>query len=152
MGNLVSGNSQGESRYSVGMRLVIAYSATGWVLTLREAQRWGTPQWLLVGDWGTVGEGPTGTIVGGNDPNFRNVFSGNGNHGVWVFGSTTTGTVISGNYIGTSSDGLVRLANALDGISVESGSSGTVIGTNSDGVGDANERNVISGNNGTEFE
>ena len=68
-----------------------------------------------------------------------NVVSGNTQHAVTVFGTTTNANVIQGNFIGTDPTGLVRLANGGIGVDVVSASN-TVVG----GVGAA--RNIISGN------
>ncbi len=63
--------------------------------------------------------------------------------GIEVFGAAATGNVIEGNYIGHNGTAAVR---NVYGVYVYSGASGTRIGTNADGVNDAAERNVISGN------
>lgn len=52
---------------------------------------------------------------------------------------------IYGNYIGVNSAGDTRVANTR-GIWIDKGSSNNRFGTNADGVNDAAERNVISGN------
>ncbi len=54
--------------------------------------------------------------------------------------------VIEGNFIGLSADGLTAGANNR-GIIVTGTSQRARIGTNGDGVGDAGERNLVSGNN-----
>ena len=62
------------------------------------------------------------------------------------------GTVIQGNLIGTDASGVLALPNDGTGVSVAAhyigqlGSSSTLIGTDGDGVNDALERNIISGN------
>ena len=68
-----------------------------------------------------------------------NVVSGNTQHAVTVFGSTTNANVIQGNIIGTDPTGLIRLANGGIGVDVVSATN-TVVG----GVGAA--RNIIAGN------
>jgi uncharacterized repeat protein (TIGR01451 family) len=68
-----------------------------------------------------------------------NVVSGNTQHAVTVFGTTTNANVIQGNFIGTDPTGLIRLANGGIGVDVVSATN-TVVG----GVGAA--RNIISGN------
>jgi hypothetical protein len=65
------------------------------------------------------------------------VISGNGNYGI---GFVETGSVIVGNRIGTTPDGLNDLGNAESGIQIAAGSSITIGGPSPD------ERNVISGN------
>jgi titin len=71
----------------------------------------------------------------------RNVISGNFSSGVNIMGDQN---VVAGNFIGTDASGTMAIANS-DGISI-SGGSYNEIGTNSDGVGDDLERNIISGN------
>src|SRR5207237_3700458 len=57
--------------------------------------------------------------------------------------------VVAGNYVGTAADGLTALPNAGNGLDVKRGATRTRIGTNADGINDAAERNVISGNGGS---
>ncbi|HQU83249.1 MAG TPA: CSLREA domain-containing protein [Pyrinomonadaceae bacterium] len=69
------------------------------------------------------------TLIGGfgvNMPAARNVISGNGRHGIRLVGST--GVRISGNYIGTKSDGVSSLGNTQNGIFITQGTSGTIVG------------------------
>ena len=73
----------------------------------------------------------------------RNVISGNALSGIEIFDST--GNRISGNYVGTSPDGLTAIPN-LDGIVVARGSENNVIGLDIHGVGGLSSGNVISGN------
>ena len=87
----------------------------------------------------------TDGLKGANNAAERNVISGN-QIGIGVADSGTTGTVIAGNYIGLNAAGTAALPNRSQGIELKDGSSQTRIGTNSDGQGDTDERNVISGN------
>lgn len=73
----------------------------------------------------------------------RNVISGNVQHGVFVVNASDN--VIAGNYIGVDASGAMALPNQ-QGIRIGEGSRANRIGTNADGVADADERNVISGN------
>ena len=59
----------------------------------------------------------------------------------------TINNVVAGNYIGTDVTGMADLGNRYDGVVVWQGAQGNRVGTNGDGVGDAEERNIISGNN-----
>ena len=77
--------------------------------------------------------------IGGTTAAARNVISGNGSDGIFIFGDTA-GNVVQGNYIGTNAPGTAALGNDGHGISAY-GSNGTVIGGTSAGA-----RNVISGN------
>ena len=70
----------------------------------------------------------------------RNVISGNINDGVLITGSGSTGNVVEGNYIGTTSSGIAILANADSGVEIN-GSAGNTVGGSASGTG-----NVISGN------
>jgi hypothetical protein len=78
--------------------------------------------------------------IGGTTAAARNVISGNNDYGgVWVTGSTATGTQIQGNYIGTDVTGAAALPNNPFGIELLSGA-------NTIGGASAGARNVISGN------
>jgi hypothetical protein len=76
-----------------------------------------------------------------------NLISGNTFTGVFIGDAGTNSNVVAGNLIGTDVTGTKALGNASGGIDIASGAQSNVIGTNGDGVGDALERNVISGNN-----
>jgi trimeric autotransporter adhesin len=78
-------------------------------------------------------EGANNTI-GGPTAADRNVISGNANIGINVIGAGAAGTVIQGNYIGTSATGSADLGNAWHGVFLNSTSGVTVSG------------NVVSGN------
>ena len=81
------------------------------------------------------------TLIGGTNTASRNVISGNGTNGIAVTGSLkSTGTVIQGNYIGVSSNGLAKIPNGLNGITFLNASSNTIGGSIA-GAG-----NLISGN------
>ena len=67
-----------------------------------------------------------------------NRFSGNG---VWISGSGATGNSIEGNFLGTDITGSASLGNLADGVQIRSAEGNTVGGT------EAEDRNVISGNN-----
>ena len=71
-----------------------------------------------------------------------NLISGNNSDGLWIASSDYT--IIAGNYIGVTSDGASALPNRF-GIYLH-GSGFNIIGTDGDGVNDANEGNLISGN------
>ncbi len=76
-----------------------------------------------------------------------NVISAN-NIGIELYGSGTDGNVVAGNLIGTNAAGTGDLGNTLDGVKIDHAAGSSRIGTDGDGVSDAEERNVISGNNG----
>lgn len=81
------------------------------------------------------------TIIGGSEPGARNVISGNRSLGVGVEESSQAR--ILGNLIGTNALGSTAVPNAGDGVHFGNTGSHQVGGTA------ANERNVISGNQGS---
>jgi parallel beta-helix repeat protein len=86
--------------------------------------------------------------VSGHDANpeaERNIVSGNSGVGVLIQGSGHN--IVSGNYIGTDVTGSQVLPNGDDGLRDQS-LGYNIIGSDGDGVGDAFEMNVISGNAG----
>ena len=85
---------------------------------------------------GTDGDGISDTLE-------RNIISGNTEYGIYIDGGQLN--EIAGNYVGTNITGTGALGNTLDGVKVFGGSANK-IGTNGDGIGDAREGNVISGN------
>ncbi|MCP4540326.1 MAG: hypothetical protein GY832_24575 [Chloroflexi bacterium] len=78
-------------------------------------------------------------LIGGDTSGERNLLSGNGNAGIYLYGSDNV--TISGNYIGVNVSGTTALSNSV-GISL-SNASGNRIGGETTG-----ERNLISGNGG----
>ena len=74
-----------------------------------------------------------------------NVISGNTSNGVEFTGAGTTGNTVAGNDIGTDYTGTQALPNYA-GVEIDSGATSNRIGTNGDGVSDALERNILSGN------
>ncbi len=93
-------------------------------------------------------------VIGGIVPGSRNVISGNFERGLVISGAGSNNNSIVGNFIGTNASGTGSVPNGTDGIWVISGPKFNRIGTNGDGVDDAAERNIISGNtrNGVQFE
>jgi titin len=91
-----------------------------------------------------VSPGAQDNAVGNADTNGvgRNVISGNGDYGVSVSGSNTTGLLILGNYLGTDVGGNFAIANSSGGIGILDGAHDLFIGGTNAGAG-----NVISGNN-----
>ena len=99
--------------------------------------------------FGTASGNRIGTD-GSNDAfnaNERNIIAGSAQYGVRIRDVGTSGNIVSGNYIGTDVTGTVDFGNALDGIILLTGTTGNRIGTDANGVNDALEANVISGNN-----
>ena len=77
--------------------------------------------------------------IGGSTAASRNVISGNNGAGITIT-TSSSGTLVMGNFIGTNASGTASIPNVGDGVFVED-SVGTVIGGTSSGDG-----NVISGN------
>jgi Concanavalin A-like lectin/glucanases superfamily len=93
----------------------------------------------------------SGNIIGTNgdgvdDAAERNVISGNIGNGILIFGIGADDNVVAGNYIGTNAEGTAALGNNVRGVNINSQAKHNLVGTNGDGVADAAERNVISGN------
>ncbi len=78
--------------------------------------------------------------IGGLVAADRNVISANSQFGIYLYGASTSGTVVEGNYIGTDVTGTVALANAT-GVEIDTSASGNTIGGTAAGA-----LNVISGN------
>lgn len=84
-------------------------------------------------------------VIGGSTTATRNVISGNLQSGVLLQGSTgPRGSLVVGNYIGTTANGMASLPNRGDGVAAD-GSSGNTIGgmVATPGTGPGN---LISGN------
>ncbi len=84
--------------------------------------------------------GPSNTTVGGTTAGARNVIAGNAAGNVNFFGSTGTGNVIQGNYIGINATGTAAIGLNGPGIVLTYSFNFTIGGTSA-GAG-----NVISGN------
>ena len=88
----------------------------------------------------------TSSTGGAFEADQRNVISGNtAGAGIEITGFGTQNNVVSGNYLGTNYTGTAALPNYA-GVEIDSGASGNLVGTNGDGVNDALERNLLSGN------
>jgi parallel beta-helix repeat protein len=94
--------------------------------------------------------------IGGGAPGAGNVVSGNWNHGILIDAGFAPGTavnnIVQGNIIGLDKDGLFSIGgptgptgNNLWGVRLFRGASQNLVGTDSDGINDAAEGNVISG-------
>ena len=93
---------------------------------------------------GTNGDGTSDAVEG-------NLISGNSDYGLLFAQANTTNNVVAGNIIGADSTGTTSIPNGTSSNSrcgIYLGGTGNRLGTNSDGVSDALERNLISGNHG----
>ncbi|WP_193378525.1 fibronectin type III domain-containing protein, partial [Singulisphaera acidiphila] len=88
-----------------------------------------------------IASGASGNTIGGTAAGARNVISGNGNYGVTIRDTGSTGNVVAGNFIGTDATGTVALPNLYYGVVIDTRASGNTIGGTASGA-----RNVISGN------
>jgi titin len=88
--------------------------------------------------WG----GAQSNNIGGTAPGAGNVISGNGDLGIYLADSGTSGNVVRGNLIGTNAAGTAALANR-SGIGIYGSATGNIIGGAAPG-----SRNIISGNSG----
>jgi len=126
--NVISGNARGISVFNSSSGNTIQGNFIGTDVT-------GTSS---VGNGGGIEIRNTNSVtVGGASADARNVISNNG-FGIVLEGSSGTGHVIQGNYIGTDVTGALNRGNAL-GIHIAS--SGNSIGGTAAGTG-----NLISGN------
>ena len=145
--NVISGNaSQGVAIFNPGATNIIV---AGNLIGTNAA---GTA--ALANQTGlSISGGATNNRVGTNgdgqsDDLERNIISGNTLDGVLVFTAGTTGNVFAGNYVGTNATGTAAIGNLRDGIAISTQATNNLVGTNGDGIGDAAEGNLISGNTG----
>jgi CSLREA domain-containing protein len=95
---------------------------------------------LQAGSKGITIQTSVSNRIGGTEPGAGNVISGT-QEGITITGSTSTGTQVQGNYIGTNAAGTAAIPNTTNGIQVTGNASNTQIGG-----AEAGARNVISGN------
>ncbi len=102
-------------------------------------------------------DGASNNLIGGVSAGARNIISSNTGRGVYLFGMTTSGNAIRGNYIGTDVTGSVDLGNGDGGIVAEDAPQTIVGGGNPIFTVTrtlfSESGNLISGNvaNGVEF-
>ncbi|MDQ4042676.1 MAG: right-handed parallel beta-helix repeat-containing protein [Actinomycetota bacterium] len=93
---------------------------------------------------GVLVSGSANNTIGGRYPSQRNVISGNGGIGVWIFDPGplgTTGNKVQGNRIGTNKNGSFDLGNDFDGVRISA--SDNIVGGSRSG-----QANVIAFNDG----
>jgi uncharacterized repeat protein (TIGR01451 family) len=84
-------------------------------------------------------------LVGGTAPGAGNVIAGNLGEGLRIAGTTATGTLVQGNYIGTDAAGVTGLGNAGPGIQIFNGAHGITIGGSVAGAANVIARNTGPG-------
>lgn len=85
--------------------------------------------------------GAVNTLIGGDFAGAGNLISGNAELGVYIADNGTSGTIITGNFIGVDISGMLSLSNGYSGVGVFDGATNTQVG----GLLPS-ERNLISGN------
>ncbi len=135
-GNLISGNGE------CGVWLQDAGTTGNQVLgNTIGADATGTSALANRDDGVFIGFGASDNVIGGDTPGAGNLISGNGDDGVWMQNSGTTGNQVLGNTIGADATGTRALRNNWDGVAIGYGASDNVIGGSTPGAG-----NLISGN------
>ena len=125
-GNVIAGNYIGTNATGTA---ALANAADGVLISTGNTGNW-------------IGVNP---VYGSENADQRNVISGNTGDGVEFSGAGTRGNTVAGNYIGTDATATYAIANYA-GVEIDSGATGNLVGTNGDGIDDALERNIISGN------
>ena len=86
---------------------------------------------------------------GVNDALELNYISGNASWGIQISGPGNRANVVAGNKIGTAIHGLSAVPNGGGGVFINDGATANLIGTDGVSAANADEGNLISGNNGT---
>jgi gliding motility-associated-like protein len=89
---------------------------------------------------GIMVDGSANNIIGGTTAADKNIIAGNGQNGLIIQGTTSTGNQVQGNNIGLNGTD-AALANGANGIIIQTGATGNTIGGTAAGAG-----NTISGN------
>jgi FG-GAP-like repeat/FG-GAP repeat len=104
----------------------------------------GTPEIELSGSDAGGGDGLT---ITGSDVTVRGLDINNFSQGAGIHltGTSAIGAWICGNFVGTDPTGTQAEPND-SGVKIDDGAARNTVGTNGDGISDANERNILSGN------
>jgi hypothetical protein len=81
-----------------------------------------------------IAAGADSNVVGGTTAADRNIIRDNTGNGVYVTAATSTGNVISGNCIGTTSSCSVAAPNSIDGVAIAGGALSTTVGGTGSGA------------------
>ena len=87
----------------------------------------------------TIGLGAHDNVVGGPNPGEGNLSSGNGGAGVLLH--QVSANTVQANRLGIDIDGTYAIGNTLDGVLIENGAFGNLVGGQTAGA-----RNIVSGN------
>ncbi len=143
-GNLISGNNGNGVR--IGGSGTSQNIVAGNIIGLNAS---GNATLANGGEGVFIDSGASQNLIGGSTTAARNIITGNGSDGIEINGAGSDFNTVAGNFIGTDITGTIGLAAPLDGrdgIRLVGGVQSNVIGTNGDGVADAAEGNLISGN------
>lgn len=135
--NVISGNA------SFGVRIQAGATGTTVLGNFVGTDPTGTVALPNVHGIGISGSATANNTIGGTSASARNLVAGNSNLGI-VLESTTSGNTIQGNWVGLDVSGAAAISAQTNGIQVQTGATGNVIGGTTAGAG-----NVVSGNNGT---
>ncbi len=94
---------------------------------------------------GVIISGASGNTIGGASAGAGNLISANAGNGIEITGATATGNSILGNLIGTDVSGTFAMGNSVDGVELDSGASGNMIGTTTAGAGNTIADNTADG-------
>jgi hypothetical protein len=102
---------------------------------------------LIELDGSQAGYGADGLLITSSDVTIRglDINSFSQGAGIHVTGPAATNNWSYGNFLGTDPTGTQAMPND-EGVEIDSGSVYNLVGTNGDGINDASERNLISGN------
>lgn len=136
--NTIGGNNTISGNHSVG---VYIDHASGNTVKGNKIGTDGAGGFSIPNGGGIIlAHGATMNIIGGTTVGARNIISGNVAYGVYIYHHGTTANNVVGNYIGTDLAGNIALGSQKNGVVINNGPDGNVIGGPT-----ANEGNLISG-------
>ncbi len=141
--NVISGNKESGVRIGSNSNLIAGNYIGAGLDGLADRGNANNGVYLDAGNNNIVGVNGDGSA---GEAAERNVISGNDQKGIYI--SSANNNRIAGNYIGVNKNGVTALANSGSGVYLQFSDEGNMIGSNGDGMADALEGNVISGNAG----